>query len=134
MSKIYIVADGDYSDYRIIGASTSRESAERIQKAFKACYLHELDDAVAISSDLSPFQVKISDLGVVHSVTLAKNAYEMRAAFDGGGNMRTGIWARDVEHAVKIANERRVQVKALNAWDDEDRLAEFPWSEQGPQL
>lgn len=130
MSKIYIVTDGDYSDYRIVGASTSKEAAERIKTALGADYLEEFEDggSAIISPGLRPFFVKISMLGVVHSVGSVTNPYDFQARFDWDGNISTGMWAQDTEHAIKIANERRAQLVALDAWEDEDRLKDFPWS------
>lgn len=119
MANVYIVTDGDYSDYRIVAVfSTEEQAKEYIQRTGKG------DDYVEFEVDV-PYQSKdrvwhielrISD----HKVTY----FEVERYYDNindcirlrrlrsGDELSLWVKADTSDRAVKIANERIGQVLA----------------------
>jgi hypothetical protein len=56
MTKVYIVTDGEYSDYHIVGVFSTREIAESV---LRACYAdgveeHEVDSKIVLDAEFGP--------------------------------------------------------------------------------
>lgn len=127
MTTIYAVNSGEYSDYGINGLFSTRENAEKYMEAFpKSGYggyndieEWELDQYISeIDRGLLPFVVRMYKNGDVIEI--------MQREFF-GEDQRTvhwmdkahwnppmpwanfSLWARDRDHAVKVANERRIR-------------------------
>lgn len=124
MSKIYIITCGQYSDYHIVGIYDDKELAEERLPLYDAKYRYadikeyELNPQVDHPKGLLPYSVKMDIEGN------AKAERESIACFSGrewepyGDNKSVSfeMWAKDEAHAIKIANERRVQLIANNQW------------------
>lgn len=131
MIKVYIVTAGDYSDYGIRAVFSTRELAE----AFIAKYGNSLgdwgdtpvieewtlDDPRAIGDHMMQYRVSLARNGDVHYVEPIKllsvgGPYsETKPVFLGllkDGGVAGSVLARDEQHAVKIANEKRAQLIA----------------------
>ena len=127
--KVYIVTSGAYSDYRIDAVFTDDKTAK--------VFADKIDGEVEIweisSSNLIDkithdkiFCVRMNKEGNTDLVMEEdfdsheiENAIEKKTeifnAVD-GYSMITYMFAKDEKHAVKIANERRVQLIANNEW------------------
>ena len=134
--NVYAVWSGCYSDKEVVAVFSTQENAqayidecakpvdedaedsgERLDEPWIASY--PLDAEVPPSADHSRYLVKMGVDGDVIEVT-AKHwgGGPIRRRGDGGArwfvypgyadSMQTVVWARDAEHAVKVANERRV--------------------------
>lgn len=124
MSKVYLVTDGYYSDYRVRGVYSTMEKAEQAKLLYAAdndIEKYELDAVPDSPPGLVPFVVTITSSGDV------RNAYRESAdQFSPRWHVTNWygdpcglfyMWARDEQHAVKIANEWRAQIAALGLWD-----------------
>jgi len=125
--KLYLVSDGSYSDYRILGIYSSMELAERARALFNADNELESWDLDAIPDHppgLLPWIVDMDRDGNSKSTR--------RRSMEGHDNypwcpshydnlVSYYVWAENEAHAVKIANERRVQLIAsgdyTESWD-----------------
>ena len=122
MTTVWLLERGEYSDREVVGVFSSREKAEVVAKAINAsegnyynCHEpHEwvLDSLYTpLSQGLLSYYVRIEFDGTVLDVEprgiADRDLYEIPRM-----NKRTlviSVWARNKEHAVKIANERRIQ-------------------------
>lgn len=137
--SVWVVEQGSYSDYHVVGVYSTQENAEmiaaRINKnlGYDAATVDEwpLDPAVnELNRGLSGFRVTMLRDGSVHAVKPAErwegvvfteeadlSAYPF-AGSPGPFMLIARVWARDEQHAVKIANERRIQMIAANEWPE----------------
>lgn len=124
MSKVYLVTDGYYSDYHVRGVYSTMEKAEQAKLLYAAdndIEEYELDAVPDSPPGLVPFVVTITFSGDVKDVYRESAVqFEPRwyvTNWDGSPCGRFYMWARDEQHAVKIANEWRAQIAALGLWD-----------------
>jgi hypothetical protein len=138
VTTVYAVNKGEYSDYRVVGLFSSMALAEKYMAAFPASgydayndvKLFELDATLTeIDLGLIPFRVQMRRDGWVLGVKEANPEYMFDDAerwninnFTIGKPVRLPkeewwtsfyVWAKDKGHAIKIANERRIQKIAL---------------------
>lgn len=131
MKKIYILSEGSYSDFHIVGAAEDKETAEMLSEKWGCDYneykLNSLDDAKSIKNKIL-YEVTMWRNGnskVKRDDFQDRDADEPNFYFWGG--IDTGIeviveiecWADSQEHAVKIANEKRSYLIATGEWDSE---------------
>lgn len=124
MSKVYLVTDGDYSDYHVLGVYATTEKAEEAKLLYAAdndIEEYELDAVPDSPPGLVPFVVTITFSGDVRDAYReSADQFSPRwhvANWDRNPCGRFYMWARDEQHAVKIANEWRAQIAALGLWD-----------------
>ena len=123
--SIYIVTAGTYSDYYIIGVFSEEDTAGKFAALNDDAQVEIYEiDAMATMAErgLRYFSITMGSKGSVH------NIYQGCFGHEGFGNhekftTRDGerlllkeVWATNCEHAVKIVNERRVQLLAQNRW------------------
>ena len=120
--KVYIVSDGWYSDYHICGIYSTPEKAEEAKRVFNAGDIDELElDKVpdhppglvlwVFHMDRQGNSKDVSRIGAGDCENETWNP-----GLHGKEHVRFSIWARDEKHAVKVANERRIQLLASNEW------------------
>lgn len=184
MTKIYVVTQGDYSDYGIEAVFSTEEKA----KAY--CRLHNTNQEDGVSAlnyrqefcveeyELDPevppmpkgkvgflvYMSKDGEVSVVRRRSIAEAIkYEGQIWFSGlhpDGMCSTysnrfypsskdeeetgkylneteflhvsGVLARDEQHAIKIVNEKRAQLLALNRWPTEYDRCGKPVGQNGP--
>lgn len=138
MSTIYIVTTGDYSDKALVcSAFSTRELADAYVDQFNKKELGaktryrieelELDGEKRVHPGLKPFTVEITTEGDILHVHWSSDEIEPdeegahRAAISGYAGQWTpnqwvvSCWARDEEHAKKIATEMRQEAIAADA-------------------
>ena len=118
---VFMVSDGSYSDYRICGIYSTSEKAERAMALYAASEIKEVEmDAMPSAPDGMLWYSVVMD-----SEGNSLNAYPSNAEYAGepkwepysnGTHVTFRMWATDIEHAVKIANERRVFLIASGEW------------------
>lgn len=126
MNKIWVVEKGDYSDYRVVGVFTSEEKAKQIcdlinrDGHFDAATVAEwpLDQAVnEINQGLDYWAVEMNREGkVTYTNKIGWAGWEWGTSINSRGRLHSSVWAKDEQHAVKIVNEKRAQMIAMNEW------------------
>lgn len=136
--KVYVVTSGCYSGYGIEAVFSTRELADLYcakMNAHRTSYYHArveaypLDDGEAeIRGNRTPYRVMMTKDGTVEHVRPYTGEWPTgKPWFDaewewgklvGYRTLMLDVWATDAEHAVKIVNERRAQILALNEWPE----------------
>jgi hypothetical protein len=130
MKKVWIVTDGCYSDYKIVAVFSEQETAEICAKAQGPDGRAEewdLDTGaeqyrqglvrwyVGIYADGATWMAQVGEAG--------RDGFYVRPNAKTG--LVTSMWAKDKEHAVKIANERRAFYVANNLWGQREKVVEW---------
>lgn len=138
---VWAIEQGCYSDYHVVGVFTSRKNAKAVVDALKAaeCYGDEptiarwpLDPAVKdLRAGMSPWRVlmlrdgtvesakqrDVSSFNIAGSVAIWRRS--TAPAYKGTGIpdcLDATVWAKDRNHAIKIANEHRTHMIADGQW------------------
>jgi len=111
--RVYLLSEGNYSDYHVVGAFSSREVAEAARKVWgltNAVEWIELDPAVKqVPDGMAPYCVEILRDGYVLEVCAGEPWKVGRVELEGRAGKFT-VLARDEKHAIKITNEKRGQL------------------------
>ena len=141
MNTIWVIEKGSYSDYRVVGVYSTKEGAELVCARINGEENHEpatvaewpLDPGVeAINQGLAPFIVWMLRDGTTEKCVQDDNDFEYtlndkltiwrqsEAPAYRGKNVQDclngRVFAKDSAHAIKIVNERRVQMIANGEW------------------
>ena len=121
--KVFIVSSGSYSDYHILGIYSTREKAEHAKKLYASDNEIEefnLDEIPNVPPGLFLYGVHMNKNGDVKEakITYAADEYLEWHPFSGYGEpvVCFNVFAEDEAHAIKIANEKRIQLIAENIW------------------
>lgn len=121
--KVFVLMQGCYSDTSVVGVFSSKEAMEKYTSAFHEDAFWEIEEDLDEPSGASlppegmrSFRVRIDLNGDVRDIELAYSGPNdeddgVVATYDLDrlGCLGVACWARDEEHATKIANERRVR-------------------------
>lgn len=138
LQRVYVVTDGCYSDYRIVGIFDNEEAAELLSRRFgyNDVEAYELNPAMQeCMSGLNVYQVIMARDGSVHSIKQSRDwissmTRTLLGYRDGGwhparnfwgpsyGMLLVECWAKDAAHAIKIANEQRLMMLAGGEWPE----------------
>lgn len=127
---VYILSQGSYSDYRVIGICSTLEKARIFHnslppKSLNAIRLMKMDQLEPIPPGYKPFEVEMEYDG---SSDVTEPDMSQFFGVDGGGFLPFQVqknaigtytfflFATDTIHAVKIANEHRTQMIAEGEW------------------
>ena len=125
MNQVFIVFTGEYSDRYAVGAYTTRELAEEAQRVIPDSDIEEmeLDVKYDVPPGCSAWHIGFSN-GVV-TTSLQQMPFDLDPEFEKffvpsktNNNIEcyiTDCWARDREHAEKIAIDRYYKYKAIQA-------------------
>lgn len=129
MKKVFVVTSGEYSDYGIDSIFSTKELAEKFIESFNQTYRNmsieewTLDPSEnAIQTNKKAFWLRIDKDGNTRDLEWCDSAYGFRGETPSLSWTGDKVWlniyvfANDDKHAVKIANEIRSQVIALNLW------------------
>ena len=130
MDKIFIVTYGDYSDYSIYGVFSTSEKAQAYIDALglseaeiEEYNVDEFDAHVTMLKNFSVFNVIMEKNGDVEKVEKGRGRYSFECALKkeylvyGRGVLVMYVLAKDEQHAIKIVNEKRVQLVSGVGWD-----------------
>ena len=118
--KLYMVTDGRYSDYRVLGIFSTQEKADRAVQLYASendIEEIELDEMPEAPKGMLYYLVRMDAQGesFVYRISV-----EHARAFDWQPCSTTMVsfyvWASDETHAVKIANEKRAMLMATGQW------------------
>lgn len=139
--KVYAIENGEYSDYHIVGVFSTRENAEYACQHLRdggQVVEWELDPHIDdLHAGYVPFLVQMLKDGTVErteqkereSFTFSnEDIFGVKGiwrrteapAYRGDPNVQDclllHIWAKDLQHAIKICNEKRAQLIANGDW------------------
>ena len=121
--KAYVVTTGDYSDYHICGVFDSLPNAKRAKKLFgdeSRIEKYEINKIPKSPKDMFFYDVTMDrsgntkaclNYGIENVIDYSSVEY-----IDDDNQLVCTLWAKNKKHAVKIANERRTQLIALNKY------------------
>jgi hypothetical protein len=126
MSKSYVVTDGDYSDYRIVAVFDDKELASKFVEKYGGS-IEEYDVNPAryeIENKYSVFRIEMNKNGDTKEIDSHCDVSNFNRAINketynpyyNKNLMLTYVIAKNEKSAVKIANERRIQMIANNEW------------------
>ena len=131
LQAVFLVTRGDYSDYRVCAVFTEKALAEKYIDSFKGNSYY--DDFRIENYTLNPYQYELKNDYKPFFLIMTKegNCTEINVKdsycgfkdenidvwFDIHKNMNISIFAKDERHAIKIANEKRVQLIVENRWE-----------------
>ena len=130
MTKLFMLTQGSYSDYHVCGIYSTQELAGRASVLFgddnNDVKEIELDEIPEAPPNLIRFQVEMGRNGEapwlrrVAAVTGHGAPYFYERSFSPNKNLQVAVvcvWAEDPTHAIKIVNEKRIQMVASGEWD-----------------
>lgn len=144
---VWVVEEGEYSDYRVVGVFTSQANADLIASRVGGSVAEwPLDSAVAeLNQGLKIFSVQMQKDGTVDrcnkqefsacavgsagSVNMWRRSQARAYGKDVADVMTASVWAKDEKHAIKIVNEHRAEFIASGKWDNStvgDNARSFP--------
>ncbi len=114
-NTIYILTEGDYSDYHIIGAYSSEELANKAKVLYPYSRVEEydLDSIPEHPPGMVKWIVRLENGQL--SMCYRDNPDDFYNDFYGEQHTICRMWATDEEHAKKIALDRYYQHKAQEA-------------------
>ena len=120
MSKIYIVTEGCYSDYHIVGVYDNPDLAEKAKQMSggeieeHAVNPHETE----LRNGMESWRIIMKQSGGVIRAARAepKEDFSPGAAALPMGHMYCNCWAKSMEHAIKIASEKLATLLTEKAW------------------
>lgn len=124
MATVYLVTDGEYSSYNVLGICDTKKQAEYAKRLFNSnndIEEFELNGLPDHPPGMCMFRVKMDESGN------NRYGYEFQTCQICPTNGAEGwrpyrqeivftVWAKDAKHAVKIANEKRIQLLASGKW------------------
>ena len=135
--KVYIASEGCYSDWCILGVYSDIEKAKKAAAYWNGNdYVEEYEvdkETPQLPEGMLAFAVpmeKTGDAPLREWGSNGRRAYPYRCSSEYVGKIHRWsnegtavvffVFARDVEHAVKIANEKRAGLLAGNTWPIEE--------------
>ena len=126
MKKIYIVTEGEWSDYHICAPFSKEKDAILFTKKFKNKHTaFNIEEWIVDNENFKKYDIyfiRMKKNGDVDECELENRDYnyrctmEKRISFDVSGNMFVSVFAKNEKHAIKIVNEKRIQILAENNW------------------
>lgn len=127
---LYFVGAGEYSDWEVCGIYSTRKLADRAAVLYRGeVYECELDAMPDAPIGMERFKVTMSangDSDGARGIAAGDTPSYAEGGYNpvmGGypvrrttGAMHFYVWARDADHAVRAANERRIALLAARQW------------------
>jgi len=136
MKTMYVVTSGSYSDYGIDAIFDTKELAQKFIDSFKGNSYNEFNgieefilnpNELDLKANRKPFSLRMDVKGNVTEIEQSSSAYGHKYGLEISFTykkdyMNIKCYADDDIHAVKIANEKRTQILALNRWGENNPL------------
>jgi len=129
VTKIYLVTSGEYSNYSIDAAFSTREKAQAWidydKNKPKRGYVIENYDIDPDPGDTFDPSVRVTMKkdGAVRAITLSIGVGF--GWFLGDDMLEWSVRGTDEQRAIKVVNEKRAQILALNIWGDDEKVREL---------
>lgn len=130
MSSIFLVTSGRYSDYGVVAAFSTKETAEQFAASMNTNKSSDYDDDARVEEyplDTPPTEWLVTLVHMSKDGTATQtlphhfqpdfyvpgfSGYDMR------GNLMWVVATRDIERAIKVTNEKRIEILARNEWPE----------------
>lgn len=130
MGKVYIVTTGRYSDYSIIAVFDSMELAQAfIDSNDFGSDINDIEEyelnpnKTDLAAGRKGFEIEMNKDGTTICCNMNRSySHKPNNIYFRFNLMCLDCYADDDQHAIKIANEKRVQILALNRWGEENPL------------
>lgn len=128
LQAVFLVTRGDYSDYRVCAVFTDKKLAQKYIDSFEKAYdefrieNYKLNPfSKELKADYKPYFLRMKKDGTCTEIYVKDSSYgfeseDLDVGFDIHKDMYLSVFAKDEKHAIKIANEKRVQLIAENRW------------------
>ena len=116
-AKHYVVTRGEYSDYRIVAVCSDRSVAEKIAErinrevTYEMCNIEEYEDGKPIDETLTAYFVNF-EKGTVREDGIEYAVKGTHWDKKDGTIWGMYVFAKDEEHAMKIASDKRAMLMA----------------------
>lgn len=123
--KIYIITKGDYSSYHICAVSTDKKKAETLRKAFSDSWDEAQIETYESDEFLTEIEngFKLYDCAIKEDGDMSITTFESSIDYIDSSNFKVKkykmapgycvyVWAKDKEHARKIAADKIAEFKA----------------------
>jgi hypothetical protein len=133
MTKIYIITEGEYSDYRICAVYSKKEQAEEFAKVERGTVEeYELDKPIEDFYYVEVFMHKNGNTRNKPKVEFGGHDDIDFGWFGTTDVIRCSVTCKkgltdeeNIKRAVKIVNERRVQIIEKGIWGDNEKVREL---------
>lgn len=132
VSTVYLVTDGEYSDYSIMAAFSDEELATDYQKNFKYDGIEEfcINPSVVPIDEYRVIMCENGDVTNTYQITSdgqehGFNGYYRDSPDNNVWYMNWVTLTHDKNRAIKVANEKRIQILAHGYWGDSERTREL---------
>jgi len=124
MKTIYVLTEGSYSDYHIVGVYSTKELAEEAQSLHDCAEIEEyqLDNIPKYPPGMVAWHVRITRGEIWFGDSWQTNPFDDKVPSeeeysyaDGSSHYVVKCWATDKEHAEKIALDKYYQHQAEKA-------------------
>lgn len=118
----YLIWTGCYSDKGVVGVFTHKEHAEEMIKLcpqLNEPYLEEIEiDNITTYRNRKLYELRLNKNGdLIEKPEIETHFYRKNGhGIDRHGNLFVMVWAESSEHAIKYAQDLRVQLIANNEW------------------
>lgn len=124
---VWLLGSGAYSNYRVVAVFSTKELADAAAEMIAEPHVFslEIDHYKGRIKDGRVYMTAYMDReGDLRSVgkPVSLNHLTYLTNWFHQNLLVTTVLAKDESHAAKIANERRVQILADNAWNDDEYL------------
>lgn len=124
MKTLYLLTRGSYSDYAVVGIFSTDEKRKEFMNLVPGSEYNEeeivLDPVIPeFVKGRSFFTVTMSKTGHVICPPYSSESQYFQTQYwflDRQDKITVEVWAKDSDHAVKIANEIRTRLIALDQW------------------
>lgn len=131
--KIYLVTDGEYSDYRVLGVYDTQGKAELARDLYATendIEEFELNQTPAHPEGLRLFEIEMCIDGnvfncnreSVEDINYHPVQYMRRFWYgydcEGHNTMTFYVWSENADTAIKSVNEKRAKMIAMGLWED----------------
>lgn len=117
--KVYIITEGDYSDYHICAVTLEKKQAEQLKKYFASDYSeprieeYETDFYKPLSDGLTLYEVCVADGRCwTHKVEYEIETYKVGFVRKNKERYYVPVYAVDESHAKKIGLDKIAEYKA----------------------
>lgn len=120
MDKVYLVTTGEYSDYRVHSVYSTKEKAERVANVLLGHVSERtLDEGPGFPRGMLYYEVAVDRQGTVRECNLVSADFVSDTLWEPAGDgecVQYNVWAKNDDHAIKIAAERNAELVASGNW------------------